>query len=143
MSTHKPDEKRSTDKENNPSYQLPKTSLKIPMPTVKQYNFQNAKLGGGFAGRDYTGNVINNYNNSDLNETVEEIKELIEQLSKNHPINNTSDAMKIATQVIEKIETNPTWKQKAIAACQQGLLEGIKTNPVGAFVAGAIEGWKR
>ncbi len=27
-------------------------------------------------------------------------------------------------------------------ACQQGLLEAMKSNPIGAFVAGAIEGWK-
>ncbi len=142
MSTNKPDDKRSTDKEKNASYQLPKTSLKIPMPPVKQYNFQNAKLGGGFAGRDYTGNVTNNYSDVNLNETVEEIKELIDQLSKNHPVNSTADAMKIATQAIEKIESNPTWKQKAIAACQKGLLESLKNHPVGSFVLGAIEGWK-
>ena len=142
MSTRKPDDQRSTDKENNPSYQLPKTSLKVPMPPVKQYNFQNAKLSGGFAGRDYTGNVTNNYSDVNLNETVEEIKELIKQLSKNHPVNSTADAMKIATQTIETIETNPTWKQKAIAACQKGLLEILKNHPVGAFVSGAIEGWK-
>ncbi len=35
------------------------------------------------------------------------------------------------------------WKQKAIATCQQGLLEAMKTNPIGAFVVGAIEGWKQ
>ncbi len=142
MSTHNPDNEQLNNEENYPSSQLPKTSLKIPMPPVKQYNFQNARLGGGFAGRDYTGNVTNNYNNSDLNETVEQIEELIEQLSNNYPVNSTTDAMKIATQAIEKIETNPTLKQKAIAAFQKGLLEILKNHPVGAFVSGAIEGWK-
>ncbi len=141
MSTHKPDDKRKNE-EKHPSSKLPKTSLKIPMPPVKQYNFQNAKLGGGFAGRDYTGNVTNNYSDVNLNETVEEIKELIDQLSQNHPINSTTDAMKVATQAIETIETNPTWKQKAIAACQKELLESFKNHPVGVFVLGAIEGWK-
>lgn len=142
MSTHKPDDKTSKGQENSPSYQLPKTSLKIPMPPVKQYNFQNAKLGGGFAGRDYTENITNNYSSSNLQESLEEIKQLIDQLSKNNSINNTSDAMKIASIVIEEIETNQTWKQKAIEACQKGLLETLKNHPIGAFVAGAIEGWK-
>ncbi|MGK7878579.1 MAG: hypothetical protein AB4060_00520 [Crocosphaera sp.] len=142
MSTNKPDDKMSKGQENNPSYQLPKTSLKIPMPPVKQYNFQNAKLGGGFAGRDYKENITNNYSDFNLQESLEEIKQLIDKLSKDNPINTTTDAMKIATQVIEKIETNPTWKQRVITACQKGLLETLKNNPIGAFVAGAIEGWK-
>lgn len=70
-----------------------------------------------------------------------EIKKLIDQLSTNHPINSTTNAMKIATQTVENIETNINLKQKATAADKKGLLEGLKTNPVGAFVAGAIEGW--
>ena len=77
-----------------------------------------------------------------LKNSSKEIKELIEKLSKNHPISSTKDAMQIATQAIEIIETNPTWKQKAIAACQKGLLESLKNHPIGAFVSGAIEGWK-
>lgn len=93
-------------------------------------------------GRDYTGNVTNHYTDTNLNETAENIKKLIEQLSQNNSINSTTDAMKIATQAIEKIENNSTWKEKAIAACQKGLLEGLKTNPVGAIVVGLIEGWK-
>lgn len=142
MSTQNSDNEQLNNEENDPSSQLPKTSLKIPMPPVKQYNFQNAKLGGGFAGRDYTENITNNYSSSNLQESLEEIKQLIDQFSKDNPINTTTDAMKIATQVIEKIETNPTWKQRVITACQKGLLETLKNNPIGAFVAGAIEGWK-
>ncbi len=49
--------------------------------------------------------------------------------------------MKIATQTIETIENNTSWKQKARIACQQGLLETLKTHPIGAFVVGAIESW--
>ncbi|MEL4898550.1 hypothetical protein [Crocosphaera sp. Alani8] len=101
------------------------------------YDFKGASFGGGFAGRDYTGDV-NNYSSSDLDETVNKINQLIDQISQTNPNNNTSDRLKIASIVIEEIENNRTWKQKAIQACQQGLLEAIKGNPIGAFVAGAI-----
>ena len=66
------------------------------------------------------------------------IEALINDLSQNSPVNTTTQQMAIATQVIANIEDNPNWKQKAIKACQQGLLEPIKTHPVGAFVASAI-----
>ena len=106
------------------------------------YDFRGATLGGGFAGRDYTGNVTHNNSSSELQETVNQINQLIEQLSQTNPNNNTSDRLKIASIVIEEIEQRPTWKQKTIQACRQGLLEAMKSNPIGAFVAGAIEGWK-
>ncbi|MEA5534897.1 hypothetical protein [Crocosphaera sp. XPORK-15E] len=86
--------------------------------------------------------MINNDSNSALNDTIKEIQQLIDKLSQNQPINNTSEQMKIAVTVVERIENDLTWKQKAIKASQQGLLEAIKSNPIGAFVAGAIEGWK-
>lgn len=138
MSSHKSDDKQSTNEANKPSYQLPKTSLKIPMPKVK-YNQIHSVFGDNVAA-DKT-NAGNNYTDTQLNETVEQIKQLIDQLCKNNPINTTTDAMKIATQVIEKIETNINLKQKAIAVSQKGLLQRLKTNPVGAIIVSLIEGW--
>ncbi|BAQ60632.1 pentapeptide repeat family protein [Geminocystis sp. NIES-3708] len=106
------------------------------------YNdFRGAKISGGVAGRDYTGNVINNYTDSSLNQTVTRIETLINDLCKDSSIDSTVQQMIVATKVINKIEDDPNWKQKTIQAFQQGLLEAIKTNPIGAFVAGAIEGW--
>ncbi|MDJ0579246.1 hypothetical protein [Crocosphaera sp.] len=98
----------------------------------------NVTIGESYTGRD----VINNESSSNLEEIVNKINRLIEQNSQTNPNNNTSDRLKIASIVIEQIETNPTWKQKAIKACKQGLLEAMKSNTIGAFVAGAIEGWK-
>ena len=106
------------------------------------YDFRGATFGGGFAQGDYTGDVIHNNSSPELQETVNNINQLIEQLSQTNPSNNMSDRLKIASIVIEEIEQRPTWKQKAIQACQQGLLEAMKSNPIGAFVAGAVEGWK-
>ncbi len=106
------------------------------------YDFKGATFGGGLAQGDYTGDVTNNYPDKELDETVNKIHQLIEELSQKNTTKNTSDNMKIAFMVVEQIENNKSWKQKAIQACQKGLLEGIKSNPIGAFVAGAIEGWK-
>ncbi|MDJ0730901.1 MAG: hypothetical protein QNJ33_13000 [Crocosphaera sp.] len=102
------------------------------------HELNNVTIGESYAGRD----IINNDSSPELQETVNKINQLIDQVSQTNPSNNTSDRLKIASIVIEEIETNPTWKQKAIQACQQGLLEAMKSNPIGAFVAGAIEGWK-
>lgn len=102
----------------------------------------NVTMGRGFAGKDYQGDVINNDSSSELQEIVKQINQLINQTSQTNPNNNTSDRLKIASIVIEEIETNQTWKQKAIQACQKGLLEAMKSNTIGAFVAGAIEEWK-
>ena len=102
----------------------------------------NVTMGRGFAGKDYQGDVINNDSSSELQEIVKQINQLINQTSQTNPNNNTSDRLKIASIVIEEIETNQTWKQKAIQACQKGLLEPMKSNTIGAFVAGAIEEWK-
>ena len=79
---------------------------------------------------------------TELDEAIHKINQLIEELSSKNPPNNTSDNMKIAVAVVERIENNITWKQKSIKACKKGLLESMKSNPIGAFVAGAIEGWK-
>lgn len=134
MSTPNSENKKFINEETSPSSILPKTSLK--------YDFRDVNFGGGFAGRDYTGNVIHNYTDASLNETVAKIETLINDLCRNSPVNSTSQQMTIATQVIGAIEDDLDWRQKTIQACQQGLLEAIKTNPIGAFVAGAIEGWQ-
>jgi NAD-specific glutamate dehydrogenase len=76
-------------------------------------------------------------------DVVTEIQKLLEQLSQSYPNPTTAEQMKIASQAIEQIESHPNWKQKAIKALTAGVLETLKTNPVGAFVVGAIEGWSR
>jgi hypothetical protein len=40
------------------------------------------------------------------------------------------------------LESNPTWKQKAIAAFKQGSLNVMETHPIGKFIVGAIKGWQ-
>lgn len=87
----------------------------------------------------------NNYRSDspELKTTVKEIEELIKKLSSNYSDLDTIKNMEIATQVIKKIESNPSWKQKAISAARSGLLTAIKTNPVGEIIVAVIEGWSK
>lgn len=140
MTTSNSDKQKSNNQENTPSTILPKTSLKLPMPVMN--DFRGAKIRGNVAGRDYTSNVNYNYGDTTLNETVKSIETLIKDLSQDSSVNTTSEQMLIATKAIATIENNPDWKQKAIKAGKQGLLEVLKSNPLGAFVAIAIEGWQ-
>ena len=47
----------------------------------------------------------------------------------------------VATKASEQIESDHNWKQRAVTAFQQGSLKALETNPVGAFIVGAIKGW--
>ncbi|MBP0021305.1 MAG: GTPase, partial [Cyanobacteria bacterium SBLK] len=104
------------------------------------------KMGSG----DYHEREIDNkgvyiegdYNSQqDLTAAASEIQQLLTQLSQNAPTTNTVEQMQIATQAIQQIESDPSLKEKAIAAFKGGFLEGIKNTLIGSVVAGAIEGW--
>lgn len=100
-------------------------------------------IGGGVAGGNYTGNVTHNYAQpKNLAEAAAEIQQLLEQLSQTYPTTTTTEQMVVATKAIEQIESDPTWKQRAVNALKQGTLSTLETNPVGAFVVGAIKGWQ-
>ena len=86
--------------------------------------------------------VINEGNPQNLAEAAAEIQALLEQLEKTYPINTTTEQMLVATKAIEQIESNSTWKQKAIAAFKQGSLNVLETHPIGTFIVGAIKGWQ-
>jgi hypothetical protein len=98
-------------------------------------------------GENITSNITNSFTSHDtdktLIDTATEIQTLLEQLSQRYPNQTTTQQMQIATKAIERIENNNNWKQRSIKAFQTGLLESLKTNPVGAFVVGAIQGWSQ
>ena len=97
--------------------------------------------GGEIKGNAKVAGVINEAQERNLAEAAAEIQALIKQLEQDNPTNTTTEQMVVATKAIEQIESNPTWKQKAISAFKQGSLKAIETHPVGAFVVGAIKGW--
>ncbi|MEQ8385357.1 MAG: hypothetical protein RH949_23650 [Coleofasciculus sp. A1-SPW-01] len=76
----------------------------------------------------------------ELQATVQEIQGLVSSLDLTQAT-TTSQQMRLAEAVITKIEDQPTFKERAIRAARGGLVEGLKQTPVGAIVAGAIEGW--
>lgn len=97
--------------------------------------------GGEIKGNAKVAGVINEAEEQNIAEAVAEIQALIQQLEQSHPTNTTSEQMMVATQAIAQIESNPTWKQKAIAAFKQGSLKALEAHPIGAFIVGAIKGW--
>lgn len=98
--------------------------------------------GGEIKGNAKVAGVINEGEKQDLAEAAAEIQALLKQLEQTYPTNTTTEQMVAATKAIEQIESNPTFKQKAIAAFKQGSLNVIETHPIGTFVVGAIKGWK-
>ncbi|BAY67135.1 hypothetical protein NIES22_72980 (plasmid) [Calothrix brevissima NIES-22] len=74
-----------------------------------------------------------------------EIQALLKQLEQTYPTTTTSQQMVVAAEAINRIENNPTMKQKVINAVKEGGLAAFEKaidNPAGAFVVGAIKGWQ-
>lgn len=111
---------------------------------TQQGNFGIGHMSGGeIKGNAKIAGVINEAEKQDLAQAAAEIQALIKQLEQDNPTNTTAEQMVVATKAIEQIESNPTWKQKAIAAFKQGSLNVIETHPIGTFIVGAIEGWQK
>ncbi len=108
----------------------------------QQGNFGIGHMSGGvIKGNAKVSGVINEQDEQDLVEAAAKIQTLIQQLEQTYPTNTTTEQMVLAAKAIEQIESNPTWKQKVIAAFKQGSLKAIETHPIGAFIVGAIRGW--
>lgn len=108
----------------------------------QQGNFGIGHMSGGeIKGDAKIAGVINKSEPQNLAEATAEIQALIQQIEQTYPTNTTTEQMVVAARVIEQIESNPNWKQKTITAFKQGSLKAIETNPIGAFVVGAIKGW--
>jgi hypothetical protein len=80
-----------------------------------------------------------------LAEAAAEIRQLLEELSQTYPTSTTGQKMEVAAKAIDRIESDPIWKQRAINAAKEGGLAAFEKaidNPLGAFVVGGIKGWK-
>lgn len=111
---------------------------------------RNINTGGGNynenIGRDYIqGNYYAAGQPQSLVQAAAEIQALIQQLESNYPVGIPAREMVIATEVLKRIESNPTWKQRVIGAVKDGSLAAFEKaidNPAGAFITGAIKGWQ-
>lgn len=88
------------------------------------------------------GDQIGTQNNISGEAEAAAIQELIDRLSQSYSTQTTAGQMQVATEAIATIENTPGWKQRAVRALVQGSLKVLESNPVGAFVVGAIAGWK-
>jgi len=90
--------------------------------------------------------TINEAEKPNLAEAAAEIRQLLEQLSQTYPTNTTAEKMVVAAEAINRIESDPTWKWRAINAAKGGGLAAFEKaidNPAGAFVVGTIQGWQQ
>ncbi|MGK7899225.1 MAG: hypothetical protein AB4372_37820 [Xenococcus sp. (in: cyanobacteria)] len=90
------------------------------------------------------------YNNPEqkqsLAEVAAEIQKLLEQLDKNYSSDTTTGKMKIATEVVEHIDSDPTLTDRIISALQAGsvsALDSLLDHPAASFVIGALEDWQQ
>jgi len=89
--------------------------------------------------------TINEAEKQNLAEAVAEIRQLLEQLSQTYPTHTTAQNMVVATQVVGRIESDPTCKQRAINALKEGGQTAFKKaidNPAGRFIVEAIKSWQ-
>jgi len=89
--------------------------------------------------------TINEAEKQNLAEAVAEIRQLLEQLSQTYPTHTTAQKMVVAAQVIGHIESDPSWKQRAINALKEGGQTAFKKaidNLAGRFIVEAIKHWQ-
>jgi hypothetical protein len=121
--------------------------------TQTQYNNmagdRNIQMGSGNYNERIEGDYVqgNQFNSGQQNlaEAAAEIQELLKQLEETYPTDSTANQMVVAAKAVEQIESNPTLKQKAISALMEGGIAAFEKaidNPAGAFIAGAVKGWK-
>ncbi|RUS93448.1 hypothetical protein DSM106972_096440 [Dulcicalothrix desertica PCC 7102] len=116
------------------------------MSNTQNNDFRGVNLGGGVAGRDYTGDVIHNNVDRNLAEAAAEIQELLEQLEKSYPTNTTFEKMTVASEAIKRIESNPELHQKIISALKAGSTQAISqmlNHPLASFIIAAFEDWQK
>ena len=111
-------------------------------------DFKGASVGIGNADKveaqQVGGTIINEAQQQNLAEAAKEIQQLLNQLSQTYPTNTAREKMVVATEAIERIESDPTWKQRVINAAREGGLAAFEKaldNPAGAFITSAIKGW--
>jgi len=100
-----------------------------------QGNINTEKLAG----------TLNEAEKQNLAEAAAEIRQLLEELSPTYPSHTTKQKRILAAEAIERIESDPAWKQRAINALKQGGLAAFEKaidNPGGAFIVEAIKGWQ-
>lgn len=118
-------------------------------PGKSNFDLRQTKFGGGFAaegGIQIGGNFLDASSQQNLNEAVEQIQQLLNQLSQTYPVTTTSEQMLVATKALEKIEEDPDFKQRVVGALKSGGTEALKAlidHPTIHVLLAAMEGWQK
>jgi hypothetical protein len=110
-------------------------------------NFGIGQMSGGTiqSGAKIAG-VINEAQQRNIAETAAEIQQLLEQLEKSYPTDSTAGKMKVATEAISKIDSNPTLAARILSALEAGgisAFEQFLNHPASSFVIGALADWQK
>jgi hypothetical protein len=87
----------------------------------------------------------NNYSQQNLTDAAREIQQLLDQLAETYPTNTQSEKLAVVTKAVEKIENDPSWKNRVVSAIKSGGTEGLKElldNPLANILLAVIEGWR-
>lgn len=116
------------------------------MSNIQNNDFRAANIGGGVAGRDYTGDVIHNHAaQQNLAEAAREIQQLLKQLEQSYPTDTLTQKAVVAEEAIKRIENNPTLKERVIGALKSAGKEAFKeavAHPLVNVLMAGIEGWE-
>ncbi len=81
-----------------------------------------------------------------LAEAAAEIQQLLKQLENSYPTDTTAGKMAIATEAINRIESNPTLAARILSAFKMGSIKGFEqflSHPAASFVIAALEDWQK
>lgn len=112
---------------------------------------RNINTGGGNYNERIEGDYIQgNYyaaaEKQNLTEAAAEIQALLEQLEKSYPIDTTTGKMALATEAIQRIDSNPTLTVRILSALKVGSVKAFEqflSHPAASFVIGALEDWEK
>lgn len=130
-------------------------SQSTSMSDTPKYDLRGSMFSGDVSINTQSGGVQYNYvleQKRSLAEAAAEIQQLLEQLDKTYSTNmtvqemTTAQKMAVATEVIERIESNPMLKQRIIAVLKAASGEALKEflkHPATSFVIAALEDWQK
>ncbi len=133
----------------NPNYQVFIENIvgEKAMSNIQNNDFRSASIGGGIAGRDYTGDVIhNNAVKQNLAEAAAEIQQLLKQLEQSYPTKTFTEKAVVAEEAIKRIEANPTFKERVVGVLKSVSVETFKEavdHPLVNILMAGIEGWQQ
>ena len=84
--------------------------------------------------------------NQSLTEAAAEIKKLLEQLDKSYSTDTMTGKMTVATEVIKRIESNPTLMKRIVSALKAGSISALEqalNHPAASFVVNALQDWQQ